>query len=129
VLDSVVALEQIRVIRASVRAPMANAIKERWFEGSPDSTAVNRTSWAGGSVVYFADRRDAGRSLSERLRHLKGEDVVVLGLARGGVPVAFEVAAALGAPLDVAIVRELGAPSQPELAVGAIGEGRRLRPQ
>jgi putative phosphoribosyl transferase len=74
-------------------------------------------------VVYFADRREAGRRLSERLRHLRGEAVVVLGLPRGGVPVAFEVAAALGAPLDVAIVRKLGAPLQPELAVGAIGEG------
>ena len=53
---------------------------------------------------------------------LLGRDVVVLGLPRGGVPVAAEVARALGAPLDVIIVRKLGVPSQPELAVGAVGE-------
>jgi putative phosphoribosyl transferase len=57
------------------------------------------------------------------LNHLRGEDVVVLGLPRGGVPVAFEVARALGAPLDVILVRKLGVPVQPELAVGALGEG------
>jgi len=54
---------------------------------------------------------------------LRGDDVVVLGLPRGGVPVAYEVATALGAPLDVILVRKLGAPFQPELAMGAIGEG------
>jgi putative phosphoribosyl transferase len=60
--------------------------------------------------------------LAERLRYLTDEDVVVLGLPRGGVPVAFEVAAALKAPLDVIVVRKLGVPYQPELAMGAIGE-------
>ena len=74
-----------------------------------------------GSAV-FADRADAGRQLAERLVHLRGRDVVVLGLPRGGVPVAFEVAAALQAPLDVIVVRKLGVPYQPELAMGAIGE-------
>jgi putative phosphoribosyl transferase len=72
---------------------------------------------------WFADRTDAGRQLAERLLHLKGQDVVVLGLPRGGVPVAFEVARALGAPLDVLVVRKLGVPFQPELAMGAVGEG------
>jgi putative phosphoribosyl transferase len=72
-------------------------------------------------MARFADRRDAGRRLAAALRHLDG--VVVLGLPRGGVPVAFEVAGALGAPLDVLIVRKLGVPYQPELAMGAIGEG------
>ncbi len=71
----------------------------------------------------FEDRVDAGRQLGRRLSKLRGEDVVVLGLPRGGVPVAFEVAAALDAPLDVIVVRKLGLPYQPELAMGAIGEG------
>ena len=71
----------------------------------------------------FEDRVDAGRRLAERLEHLRGRDVVVLGLPRGGVPVAFEVARALGAPLDVIVVRKLGVPFQPELAMGAIAPG------
>ncbi|HVM14480.1 MAG TPA: phosphoribosyltransferase family protein [Egibacteraceae bacterium] len=73
--------------------------------------------------MRFANRAEAGRRLVERLGHLRGEDVVVLGLPRGGVPVAFEVAQALEAPLDVIVVRKLGVPFQPELAMGAIGEG------
>ena len=73
--------------------------------------------------MYFADRRDAGRQLAARLAHLSDESVVVLGLPRGGVPVAAEVARRLGAPLDVIVVRKLGVPDQPELGMGAIGEG------
>ncbi len=73
--------------------------------------------------MYFYDRLDAGRRLAERVAHLRGTDVVVLGLPRGGVPVAAQVAEALDAPLDVCVVRKLGAPFQPELAMGAIGEG------
>jgi putative phosphoribosyl transferase len=75
-------------------------------------------------VVNFRDRTDAGRRLAEALRraHCGGYDVVVLALPRGGVPVAFEVASALRAPLDVIVVRKLGVPYQPELAMGAIGE-------
>ncbi|ALO92385.1 phosphoribosyl transferase [Streptomyces hygroscopicus subsp. limoneus] len=72
--------------------------------------------------MFFMDRRDAGRQLAARLQHLKGAEVLVLGLPRGGVPVAAEVARALGAPLDVCLVRELGVPFQPELGMGAIGE-------
>jgi predicted phosphoribosyltransferase len=72
----------------------------------------------------FTDRRDAGRLLADRLLHLVGDPhVVVVGLPRGGVPVAAEVAERLGAPLDVILVRKLGLPSQPELAMGAVGEG------
>ena len=71
----------------------------------------------------FRDRADAGRQLAVRLTQLRGQHPVVLGLPRGGVVVAFEVAAALNAPLDVLIVRKLGHPRQPELAIGAIGEG------
>lgn len=70
----------------------------------------------------FRDRVDAGRSLAERLLPLRGDDLVVLGLPRGGVPVAAEVARVLDAPLDVVVVRKLGVPFQPELAMGAIGE-------
>lgn len=72
--------------------------------------------------MLFADRADAGRRLAARLEHLRGEPVVVLGLPRGGVPVALEVARALGAPLDVIVVRKLGVPFQPELGMGAVGE-------
>jgi putative phosphoribosyl transferase len=73
------------------------------------------------SARRFADRRDAGRALGERLAESLGQaDVVVLGLPRGGVVVAAEVATALAAPLDVLVVRKLGLPWQPELAMGAI---------
>jgi putative phosphoribosyl transferase len=72
--------------------------------------------------MRFVDRADAGRRLAEALEYLRGDSVVVLGLPRGGVPVAYEVARALHAPLDVIVVRKLGVPSQPELGMGAIGE-------
>jgi len=75
------------------------------------------------AMIVFADRVEAGQQLAARLEYLHDQDVVVLGLPRGGVPVAFEVAEALGAPLDVIVVRKLGVPFQPELAMGAIGEG------
>lgn len=73
--------------------------------------------------MVFADREDAGRRLAARLEHLHDAPVVVLGLPRGGVPVAFQVAYALSTPLDVIVVRKLGVPWQPELAMGAVGEG------
>lgn len=73
--------------------------------------------------MQYDDRTDAGRQLAERLKTMKDQDVVVVGLPRGGIPVAFEVAKALSAPLDVLVVRKLGVPFQPELAFGAIGEG------
>jgi putative phosphoribosyl transferase len=72
--------------------------------------------------MIFDDRVDAGRRLAARLRHLRGDQVTVLALPRGGVPVAAEVARALGAPLDVIVVRKLGVPFQPELGMGAVGE-------
>ncbi|MEU5845847.1 phosphoribosyltransferase [Saccharopolyspora shandongensis] len=71
----------------------------------------------------FENRRDAGRRLAGQLLHLREADAVVLGLPRGGVPVAYEVARALRAPLDVIVVRKLGVPTHPELGMGAIGEG------
>ncbi|MEB3020991.1 phosphoribosyltransferase [[Mycobacterium] crassicus] len=72
----------------------------------------------------FRDRADAGRTLAACLTDYRGTDnLVVLGLARGGVPVAWEVAAALRAPLDVFLVRKLGVPTWPELAMGALASG------
>jgi putative phosphoribosyl transferase len=74
------------------------------------------------SEAIFANRAEAGRAVARELEQLRDEDVVVVGLPRGGIPVAFEVARALGAPLDVVVVRKLGAPQQPELGVGAVAE-------
>lgn len=75
----------------------------------------------------FEDRGDAGRQLAAKLESYAGrDDVLVLGLPRGGVPVAYEVAVALGAALDVLVVRKLGLPQQPELAMGAIASGGAL---
>lgn len=71
---------------------------------------------------YFNDRRDAGRRLAQAFAGRELNRPVVLGLPRGGVPVAAELARALGAPLDVLVVRKLGLPRQPEVAMGAIGE-------
>ena len=74
--------------------------------------------------MIYRDRTDAGRRLAERLGDYRGRgDVVVLALPRGGLPVAREVAEALGAPLDVIVVRKLGYPGQEELAMGAIASG------
>ncbi|RDI60469.1 erythromycin esterase family protein [Nocardia pseudobrasiliensis] len=75
----------------------------------------------------FRDRREAGRVLAGLLEHYRGDkDVIVLGLARGGVPVAWEVAADLDAPLDALVVRKLGAPGNPECAIGAIAPDGRI---
>jgi putative phosphoribosyl transferase len=76
----------------------------------------------GAPAGRFADRADAGWRLAERLERFRGTHPVVLGLPRGGVPVAYQVASALDAPLDVIVVRKLGVPFQPEVAMGAIGE-------
>ena len=77
-----------------------------------------------GRTVIFRDRTDAGRKLAARLKEYAGRtDVLVLALPRGGVPVAYEVAKELGAPLDVFLVRKLGVPGQEELAMGAIASG------
>lgn len=77
-----------------------------------------------GSNRAFGDRREAGKELAARLDAYRGRrDVVVLALPRGGVPVAFEVAEALGVPLDIFVVRKLGMPGRPEFAIGAIASG------
>jgi putative phosphoribosyl transferase len=72
--------------------------------------------------MRFRDRSDAGRRLAARLADLPTDGLVVLGIPRGGVPLAYEVATALGVPLDVLLVRKVGLPAQPELAMGAVGE-------
>lgn len=71
----------------------------------------------------FQDRAEAGRILAERLAGGPGERSVILALPRGGVPVGFEIARALGAPLDLVLVRKIGAPFQQELAIGAVVDG------
>lgn len=80
-------------------------------------------------VVVFPNRPEAGRRLGVRLIDRRPERPVVLGLARGGVPVAFEVARTLEAPLDVLVARKLGAPDRPELAIGAIAPGAKYLAQ
>jgi len=74
-------------------------------------------------MMSFQDRSDAGRRLAKALSEYKGRNAVVLALPRGGVPVAAEVAAALKAPLDLILVRKIGVPTQPELAMGAVVDG------
>lgn len=74
-------------------------------------------------VNRFKDRTDAGHQLAAMLNHVRGENVIVLGLPRGGLPVAYEVARALNAPLDVLNVRKLRVPWHEELAMGAVGTG------
>ncbi|CAN7624572.1 phosphoribosyltransferase [Bosea sp. LjRoot237] len=75
-------------------------------------------------TIVFSDRREAGRQLAGKLTHYGGrDDVIVLALPRGGVPVGYEVARALKAPLDVFVVRKLGVPGYEELAMGAIATG------
>jgi erythromycin esterase-like protein/adenine/guanine phosphoribosyltransferase-like PRPP-binding protein len=89
-------------------------------DGSTSSAEINGVS----TNRIFRDRRDAGRVLAALLEGYRGRpDVVVLGLPRGGVPVAYEVARALGAPLDVFVVRKLGVPGHEEMAMGAIASG------
>ena len=73
--------------------------------------------------MLFRDRTDAGQKLAAKLEHLTAERPIILGLPRGGVPVAAQVAKALDAPLDVIVVRKLGAPFNEEFAMGAIGDG------
>jgi putative phosphoribosyl transferase len=83
----------------------------------PDPPAPHR------GTVVFASREEAGRMLARALSPFKGADAVVLGIPRGGLPVAREVADALGAPLDIIVVRKLGAPDEPELGIGAVVDG------
>ena len=81
------------------------------------------TPTTAGAGERFVDRRDAGRRLAVALLHLRDTDPVVLALPRGGVPVAYEVARVLEAPLDVLLVRKIGAPGNPEFGIGAVVDG------
>jgi len=90
----------------------------RWF-----SRHLGEERLSGVQELPFADRRAAGRRLAGRLKHLAGSRPLILALPRGGVPVAFEVATALRAPLDLVMVRKLGAPGNPELGLGAVVDG------
>ncbi|MGR0184495.1 phosphoribosyltransferase [Azospirillum aestuarii] len=93
----------------------------------PGSDTPRSTTMSGPGVPFrFRDRSEAGRRLATRLAHLGDEKPVVLALPRGGVAVAVEVARALHAPLDLVLVRKIGAPFQPELAVGAVADGGRV---
>ena len=74
-------------------------------------------------MMLFQDRADAGWQLAKPLTHYQNQNPIVLALPRGGVPVGFEVAKVLNAPLDIILVRKLGVPNQPELAMGAIASG------
>jgi putative phosphoribosyl transferase len=84
---------------------------------------VNPVGHSPGDGPRFSDRHDAGRHLARLLEHLRPGCPIVLGIARGGVPVAAEVARSLGAPLDVVVVRKIGAPLNPEYGIGALAEG------
>lgn len=74
------------------------------------------------NYIIFDDRIDAGKKLVEKLEEYRGPDTIVLAIPRGGVVLGYEVAKALGAPLDVIVPRKIGAPGQPEYAIGAIGD-------
>jgi putative phosphoribosyl transferase len=106
--------------RRAVFEPVHVRTGEDVRPASDDGTMAPMTSTG---ARRFRDRREAGRALAARLEHLRSQHPVVLALPRGGVPVGFEVARALHAPLDVMVVRKLGVPFQPELGMGAIGEG------
>ena len=71
----------------------------------------------------FRDREDAGRRLAEQLAAYRDENLIVLALPRGGVPVGYEISRTLDAPLDIFLARKLGAPGQPEFGIGAVAQG------
>jgi len=96
--------------------------RESTTNATDGATVAGSTSPRSGPAGRFADRADAGRRLAERLLPYAASHPIVLGLPRGGVPIAAQVARALDAPLDIIVVRKLGVPFQPELAMGAIGE-------
>ena len=100
--------------------PRTATSSRTWPRAPPAIPPISRVRWD-----MFVDRTDAGCRLAGALAHLRGDpDVVVVGLPRGGVPVAAVVADGLGVDLDIIIVRKLGVPRRPELAMGAIAEDR-----
>lgn len=124
------ARDRLACLKQMVLVPGAGHLFEE--PGAMDAVLEQAIAWfsrylkpAGRSLIYeaFADRTDAGRKLASELMHLKDDKPVVLALPRGGVPVAFEVATALHAPLEIALARKIGAPDQPELGLGAVVDG------
>lgn len=124
------ARDSLRCVKQMVLVPGATHLFEE--PGAMDAVLEHAITWfarylksAGRSVVYeaFSDRTEAGRKLASELMHLEGANPVVLALPRGGVPVGFEIARALHAPLELALVRKIGAPDQPELGLGAVVDG------
>jgi putative phosphoribosyl transferase len=116
--------DRLRRCPGKVRSALALTDRAR-FDSCRGAARRRPPVTNGGSAVdhgVFDDRTEAGRRLAAALGHLRGEPLVVIGLPRGGVPVAAEVAAALEAPLDVIVVRKLGTPGHTELGLGAIGE-------
>ncbi len=93
-----------------LRTGAVNSATDGWFD-------------VPGEDVRFVDRHDAGRRLAAALERFRDRHPVIVGIPRGGVPVAAEIARALEAPLDVIMVRKIGAPWQPEYAIGAVAEG------
>jgi putative phosphoribosyl transferase len=107
-----------------VAQAMAQAMRGHGISGSMERGMFER--WRHSNESMFADRRDAGRRLATRLedyQRTRCPAVIVVGLPRGGVPVAYEIAQALDCPLEMVVVRKLGAPGQPELAIGALASG------
>src|SRR6188472_4047321 len=107
---------------------MRSWIARRRLKESPEWENIVMAGWSGlarrSASRSFRDRREAGQVLAESLSAYHGrDDLLVLGLARGGVPVGWEVAAALRAPLDVLLVRKLGVPQWQELPLGALASG------
>lgn len=99
----------------------AARLATEWFARHLSSAQPRKPLF--GLPTVYRNREEAGRRLADALSAFKGGDVVVLGIPRGGLPVAREVADALGAPLDIIVVRKLGAPGQPELGIGAVVDG------
>jgi putative phosphoribosyl transferase len=108
------------VSRPNVRSVMSEQRRERWTGAV---TSAEDPPMLAPDGIGFRDRREAGVRLAVLLERWRAQQPVVIGIARGGVAVAAEVASALDAPLDVAVVRKVGAPQNPEFAIGAVAEG------
>jgi predicted phosphoribosyltransferase len=106
------------------RQPLSRAAWTTDFQGPPPGGSAVNAARKKDAPERFTDREQAGRLLADLVApEIEGEDAVVLALPRGGLPVAYEVATRVGAPLDILLVRKLGVPWQPELAFGAIASG------
>ncbi len=110
-----------RSSRADAAARAVNGRPRKADRGDAVAT-IEEASPPGGQAIRFRDRGDAGRRLASLLEAHRSEEPVILAMPRGGVPVAAEVARALEAPLDLAVVRKVGAPRNPEFAIGAVAE-------